>query len=147
MKNNSLRKNSEYSKYRQINKSRKNSNKKQKNFFKFVFLIFLVFIAIFCFIKFNFNKISNVNNEQLSVNKNSNDSQVVENKVVEPISFSLSAIGDIMCHNSQYMDAYVSSTDSYDFSYVFEDIKDYIQSADIAIGNLETTFAGKEVRL
>jgi len=58
--------------------------------------------------------------------------------------FSMSAIGDIMCHNSQYKDAYVSSTGTYDFSYVFEDIKDYISNADIAIGNLETTFAGKE---
>ena len=59
----------------------------------------------------------------------------------------MSVIGDIMCHNSQYIDAYVSSTDTYDFSYVFEDVKNYIQSADIAIGNLETSFAGKEVRL
>ena len=48
-----------------------------------------------------------------------------------------------MCHNSQYVDAYVSSSGTYDFSYVFEDIKSYISSADIAVGNLETTFAGK----
>lgn len=57
---------------------------------------------------------------------------------------SMSIIGDIMCHNTQYKDAYVTSTGSYDFSYVFEDIKNYITSADIAVGNLETTFAGKE---
>ena len=48
-----------------------------------------------------------------------------------------------MCHNTQYNDAYVASTGTYDFSYVFNDIKDYISSADLAIGNLETTFAGK----
>ena len=57
---------------------------------------------------------------------------------------SMSVIGDIMCHNSQYKDAYNSSTGTYDFSYVFEDIKNYISDADIAIGNLETTFAGKQ---
>ena len=57
--------------------------------------------------------------------------------------FSMSVIGDIMCHDSQYKDAYISSTGTYDFSYVFEDIKNYISEADIAIGNLETTFAGK----
>ena len=34
---------------------------------------------------------------------------------------SLTAIGDIMCHNTQYMDAY--SNGKYDFSYVFKDIK------------------------
>ena len=46
---------------------------------------------------------------------------------------SMSVIGDIMCHNSQYNDAYDSSTGTYDFSYVFEDIKHYITSADISI--------------
>ena len=63
--------------------------------------------------------------------------------VIEDIHFTMSAIGDIMCHNSQYKDAYVSSTGTYDFSYVFEDIKNYISESDIAVGNLETTFAGK----
>ena len=63
--------------------------------------------------------------------------------VIEDKHFSMSVIGDIMCHNSQYKDAYVSSTGTYDFSYVFEDVKNYISEADIAIGNLETTFAGK----
>ena len=47
-----------------------------------------------------------------------------------------------MCHNTQFQDAY--SEGKYDFSYVFSDIKDYIESADIAIGNLETTFAGSK---
>lgn len=61
----------------------------------------------------------------------------------EDIHFSMSVIGDIMCHNTQYKDAYVSSSDIYDFSYVFQDVKNYIADADIAIGNLETTFAGK----
>lgn len=66
-----------------------------------------------------------------------------EPPIIEDKHFSMSVIGDIMCHNSQYKDAYVSSTGTYDFSYVFEDIKDYIYNADISVGNLETTFAGK----
>lgn len=74
----------------------------------------------------------------------SEDENLVVNTAKEDINFNMAVIGDIMCHNSQYQDAYLSSTDSYDFSYVFQDIKDYINSADIAIGNLETTFAGKE---
>ncbi len=150
MKSNILRKNSKYNKYRQINKNKKNSNQKRKNFLIYIILIFLIFVAIFCFIKFNLNEVFNVNNSQLDVAENLNSKQVVENTNTtqeKPISFSLSAIGDVMCHNSQYIDAYVSSTDSYDFSYVFEDVKGYIQSADIAIGNLETSFAGKEVRI
>ena len=150
MKSNNLRKNSEYNKYRQINGNKKNSNQKRKNFLMCIILIFLIFVAIFCFLKFNLNEVFNVNNSQLDVAENLNSKQVVENTNTtqeKPISFSLSAIGDVMCHNSQYIDAYISSTDSYDFSYVFEDVKDYIQSADIAIGNLETSFAGKEVRV
>ena len=63
---------------------------------------------------------------------------------IENKHLSMSVIGDIMCHNTQYKDAYNSSTSTYDFSYVFEDIKSYISEADIAIGNLETTFAGKD---
>lgn len=66
-----------------------------------------------------------------------------EPPVIEDQHFTMSVIGDIMCHNSQYKDAYISSTNTYDFSYVFEDIKNYINDADIAVGNLETTFAGK----
>ena len=62
----------------------------------------------------------------------------------EDTNIKMAVIGDIMCHNTQYKDAYNPQTDIYDFSYVFSDIKHYINNADIAIGNLETTFAGKE---
>lgn len=50
--------------------------------------------------------------------------------------------GDIMCHNTIYNDAFNKQSNTYDFSYLFDDIKYNIQTADIAIGNLETTFAG-----
>lgn len=63
---------------------------------------------------------------------------------VSDTTISMSVIGDIMCHNTQYNDAYNSKTGKYDFSYVFEDIKQYVENADIAIGNLETTFAGSK---
>ncbi len=48
-----------------------------------------------------------------------------------------------MCHSSNINDAHDASTDKYDFSYVFDDVKTYLTSADITVGNLETTFAGK----
>ena len=59
-------------------------------------------------------------------------------------SFTLCAIGDVMCHNTQYWDAYVKETGEYDFSYVFKDIVKYTMSPDITIGSLETSFAGSE---
>lgn len=63
----------------------------------------------------------------------------------EDITIKMTIIGDIMCHNTQYQDAYNSSKKKYDFSYVFEDVKDKLSNADITIGNLETTFAGSKV--
>ena len=63
-----------------------------------------------------------------------------DKEVAEDAKFTMAVTGDIMCHNTQYADA--KSGNTYDFSYVFEDIKKYIQTADIAVGNLETTFTG-----
>ena len=71
--------------------------------------------------------------------KDSKDSKDTK-KVAEDATFTMAVTGDIMCHNTQYADA--KTGNSYDFSYVFEDIKKYIQTADIAVGNLETTFTG-----
>lgn len=63
----------------------------------------------------------------------------------EDITIKMTVIGDIMCHNTQYQDAYNSSKKKYDFSYVLKDVKDKLSQADITIGNLETTFAGAKV--
>lgn len=81
-----------------------------------------------------------ITNNNISVSQSENI--IIDNQTVkkENTIINMSIIGDIMCHNSQYYDAYKNST--YDFSYVFEDIKSYIENSDIAIGNLETTFAG-----
>ena len=76
------------------------------------------------------------------IDEKADETIVVELPVKEDTQVNLAVIGDIMCHNSQYIDAYNASEKTYDFSYVFDDIKDYIVNADIAIGNLETTFAG-----
>jgi poly-gamma-glutamate synthesis protein (capsule biosynthesis protein) len=56
---------------------------------------------------------------------------------------SISVVGDIMCHSTQYMAAQVSK-DSFDFSESFKEIKPVIKNSDFAIGNLETVFAGPE---
>lgn len=154
MRNNNLKKNSEYNKYRQTNIKNEKKNvegnfysfKKSKIIYYVIFLI--VLILIFCFIKFiflheNTVDISNTNSPDFSQTSKVSDNHVNVTSQ-NPMTFSLSAIGDIMCHNTQYMDAYNRNTDSYDFSYVFEDIQNYIGSADISIGSLETTFAGKD---
>ena len=84
-------------------------------------------------------------NEFIADNTEANTEEKSKEKVPEDATFTMAVTGDIMCHNTQYTDAYNATTGEYDFSYVFEDIKRYIQTADLAVGNLETTFAGSEV--
>lgn len=89
------------------------------------------------------NESANIESEEAKEDsQNKDEAIVVELPEVKDSSVSLAVIGDIMCHNSQYIDAYNSSEKTYDFSYVFEDVKEYVEPADLAIGNLETTFAG-----
>lgn len=62
----------------------------------------------------------------------------------ENAEIRISTVGDIMVHDEQYWGAYVEETDSYDFNPVFQFVKPYLEEADIAIGNFETTLAGEE---
>jgi poly-gamma-glutamate capsule biosynthesis protein CapA/YwtB (metallophosphatase superfamily) len=55
---------------------------------------------------------------------------------------SLLFIGDIMQHDSQINAAYDPVNKRYDYTPCFQYIKPYIESADLAIGNLELTLAG-----
>ncbi len=109
----------------------------------------ILVLAILFFIIYLINNIVNE-----VKNKKSNKSKLDFQKVgvistdynienLPDTTISMSVIGDIMCHNTQYKDAFSNGT--YDFSYVFDDIKSQIESADIAIGNLETTFAGSDI--
>ena len=57
------------------------------------------------------------------------------------ITINVVALGDIMCHSTNFKAA--QKDGGYDFSGYFTDIKDYVSNADLAISNLETTFAGE----
>ena len=115
---------------------------KKRTFFLILLIIFAIILGGIGYKRFYSNNSKFVSSENISQdNSNSEDSDLtVKTTKKEDITINMSVIGDIMCHNSQYIDAFSSST--YDFSYVFSDIKHYIDNADIAIGNLETTFAG-----
>ena len=115
----------------------------QKNTRILFILLFLLLIIMIFYIS---RKLIKNNASASSYNKISNTTETLTDiqESKKDITFNLTAIGDIMCHNTQYFDAYNSSTDSYDFSYVFSDISHYIQDSDITVANLETTFAGKD---
>ena len=115
-----------------------------------ILLVLFLIIAIFTYInnKNEYQNLVNTSKQEIENQKQENaKKEAEENKEEEPtdITFTMAAVGDIMCHNTQYNDAYNKDTDTYDFSYVFDDISLYTKTADICIGNLETTFAGKDV--
>ena len=95
-----------------------------KAFFK-VIIITLVIIIISCFIT--------VKKEVSKQSGNTTDIDSISEEAIIPndITIKMSVIGDIMCHNSQYVDAYVDG--KYDFSYVFSDIEDKLKNADISV--------------
>lgn len=62
--------------------------------------------------------------------------------VPEDAIVTMIAAGDIMFHYPQIISA-KTEDGSYDFSSPFEYIKDHVQSADLAIANLETVIAGE----
>lgn len=53
----------------------------------------------------------------------------------------ITAIGDLMCHSTQFKYA-KTGKDSYDFRPCFSEVKPILESADFTIGNIETTFSG-----
>lgn len=116
----------------------KKNKKKIKPIYKILIVIVLVIIAECCFQIWR--KVDNEKNQENLVSSNVKEEQ----EVIPDTTIKMAVIGDIMCHNSNYFDAYNDSTGRYDFSYVFTDIKEELQSADITVGNLETTFAGPE---
>ena len=110
-----------------------------------IFVVVALFYTLKNTSRYN-NLIASFKQEVQNSIKSEEEKQAAENNKTEEtdITFTMSAIGDIMCHNTQYFDAYNKENNTYDFSYVFEDISFYTKTADIAIGSLETTFAGEE---
>lgn len=102
-----------------------------KKFIRFIILLALIIFVLFKLPSF-------LHEPELG------DTQETSNPTVkEPTTIHMSVIGDVMSHSTNFKNAYNSSSKDYDFSSTFKNIVPYIKDADIAIGNLETTFAGK----
>ena len=140
-------------------------NKKRKNKKKLIivnkslFLVWLIIILILISLFFTFLFINKFKNKENSLNDISTEitssntekenfaSSNITEKTTKDITINLAFTGDIMCHNTMFKDAYNSNEKNYDFSYFFDDIKYYLQTPDLTVGNLETTFAGEKNRL
>jgi poly-gamma-glutamate synthesis protein (capsule biosynthesis protein) len=55
---------------------------------------------------------------------------------------TLCFVGDLMCHSTQFNYAKVG-VDTFDFTGVYREVKQYLSAADLTVGNLETVIAGK----
>lgn len=105
-------------------------------------VLIIIVVILICFFIFGFNKTDILEKKGENKLNNNEENKVV---VIPDETINIAVIGDIMCHNTQFQDAYNKETDSYDFTYVLDDIKEYLYEPDLTIGNLETTFAGKSV--
>ena len=134
-----------------IAKNKKNMKKEKKDRILIkslsIFVIILIFILIIVAMFYsthNSNKFKyEISSTDTSNNISENTEKSSKNEETD-VTFTLTAIGDVMCHNTQYWDAYDKDTGEYDFSYVFDNISFYTKTTDITVGSLETSFAGEE---
>lgn len=111
----------------------------------FIIVILILAFTVGVFVGYyRFNTTSNIV-EIANINNESQSEEFVEEVIPEDITINMTVAGDILCHNTNFWDAYVAELDDYDFSYSFEDIKKYFDNADVAIGVLETNFAGRDI--
>lgn len=106
---------------------------------KFIVVFLLVIIILFGIYEFK----SMLEKKEIHIENQAKEEKIIE----EDKTIHMTVTGDVLCHNTNFWDAYDSKTDTYDFSYTFKDIKKYFENADIAIGTLESNFAGKAVRI
>ena len=109
----------------------KDKNKFIRSISILTFILFVIIFALFYLVYSNKSKSISTSSDQSAdnsqnINLSENENTNIEEKK-EDITIKLTAIGDIMCHNTQYNDAYNSSTKTYDFSYVFEDINNILK--------------------
>lgn len=57
---------------------------------------------------------------------------------------TISSVGDMLMHEPVFQSGYNSATGEYELDMIFRYFYDYVTSADLAVGNLETTLAGDD---
>ena len=138
-KNNYSSKNNYNSKSRQKANYRKRKAKKLN--YKKLFFTLIIFILLIYLIFSGFGKLISKIKKPKQINTTTTSTSAPAPK---DTTINMAVVGDIMAHESNFKDAYDATNKTYDFSYVFEQVKKYLTSADITVGNLETTFAGSE---
>lgn len=73
----------------------------------------------------------------------SNAGSIAKKEPPKETDLSIVCVGDVMSHEPQLRAQYDSAKDTYDFHNNFAYVKPYIEEVDLALCNVETTFAGK----
>lgn len=117
--------------------------KRTPNYKRIFLCVLVLFLTIFTIITL----VKGITKEKLHNSKNSEENKQSQSTIapIKDTSIDIVAIGDVMCHSTNFQAAYNSKTKTYDFSPVFTDIAKYTENADITVGNLETTFAPDSV--
>ena len=107
--------------------------------------ILLAIIAILCALLIILGHRQDTGNPVFHSSSGSAQSQEAETEPTDypdPVTVTLSVCGDIMSHTPQTNDAYDASTGSYSYLPCFQFAQPWIEGADYAVGNLETTLNG-----
>lgn len=105
----------------------------------------LIFVFMFIFSGCKYINLSKDKNKETPKQNQSKDNSKEEYSIKkDPNKIRITAVGDIILHETQLISHYDTSTKSYDFKDNFEYVKPYIEEADLAIANLETTLAGSK---
>ena len=90
------------------------------------------------------NRDEGIASEEIEEDYNNKNEENISEVVNDINTIEIVATGDILIHKEILETQYNSETDEYDFNNNFKYIKKYLEKADLAIGNLETTLSGIE---
>ncbi len=90
------------------------------------------------------NRDKGIASEEIEEDDNNKNEENISEVVNDINTIEIVATGDILIHKEILETQYNSETDEYDFNNNFKYIKEYLEKADLAIGNLETTLSGIE---
>ena len=107
------------------------------------FLILLVVGLIMMFVWLYLTLDFNIIEEKTNIYR---ASPLIVNLEPEVETLSLIMVGDVLIHSPVYQAAYIGNN-TYDFKYMFKDVKPIIESHDLAFYNQESIIGGKDLGL
>lgn len=106
------------------------------------FTLFALLVALACALLIGLGVHQNAKNALRPTGASPSNSELDRVDATGPITATLAVCGDTMSHTPQTNDAYDKATDTYSYHHCFQFIQSWIEKADYAVANLETTLNG-----